>query len=91
MPKEGDQMSEENRRMVAAISEATAQAVTARLIDAMDNDETVDRIVSRWSGSMDRTIGRGLRRALWYVLIALGGIAATKLGMWDKLVAFLKP
>lgn len=80
-------MSDADRR----IAEHVAQTVVARLLDAVQDDATVDRIVDKWSGSVDRTIGRGLRRFAWYVFLGLLGLASVKLGLVEKLVGLLKP
>lgn len=87
MPGKGDEMSEVERRM----ADHVASAVVARLLDVMQDKDTAARIMDVWGGEVDRTIGRGLRRALWYLLLALAGIASAKLGLWDKLIGFLKP
>lgn len=86
-PKKDDDMTEAERR----VAEHVAQTVVARLLDAVQDEETVDRIVDKWSGAVDKTIGRGLRRFAWYVFLGLLGLASVKLGMIEKLTALLKP
>lgn len=78
-------MSEADKR----VAEYVAQTVIARLLDAVQDPDTVNRIMGVWGGEIDRTIGRGLRRLGFYVLIGLVGIASVKLGLLDKLGAFL--
>ena len=79
-------MSEQDR----AIAEHVAQTVVARMLDALQDEATAARVMDVWGGAIDRTIGRGLRRAMWYVLIALVGLAAAKFGWWDKLAGIVK-
>lgn len=86
MPRDDEQMEAERR-----IAELTAQTVVARLLDAATDKETAAKVMEVWSGEIDRTIGRGLRRAMWYVMVALVGIGAAKFGLLDKLFGFFKP
>lgn len=79
-------MSEQDRR----IAEHIAQTVVARLMDAVQSEETADRVLSVWGGKLDRTIGRGLRRLGFYVLVIVIGIASIKIGLWEKVAGFFK-
>jgi lactate dehydrogenase-like 2-hydroxyacid dehydrogenase len=72
-------MSEADRR----IAEHIAQTVIARAIDALKDKELAAKVMDVWGGEIDRTIGRGLRRLGFYVVIALIGIASAKLGLLD--------
>lgn len=87
MPEKDNDMTETERRA----AELIAQTVIARLIDAAQDRETASRILGVWGEEVDRTIGKGLRRALWYLFLALAGIAAMKFGLVEKVFAFLKP
>lgn len=87
MPKEDDEMSEADRRIANHI----AQSVIAGLLDAAQNREVASKILGVWGEEVDRTIGKGLRRALWYLFLALAGIAAMKFGLVEKLLTLLKP
>lgn len=72
-----------------AFADATAQTVVDRLLSAVKDPKTAEEVLGVWSGEIDRTIGRGLRRLGFYVLLAVIGIASAKLGLLDKLGAFL--
>lgn len=87
MPDKEYQMSEAERR----IADHVAHTVVARILDVVQDKETAAKIMDVWGGEVDRTIGRGLRRALWYLLLALAGIASVKFGLTEKLFALLKP
>ena len=82
-----DQLSDADIR----IAEHVAQTVVARLLEAIRDDRTVDSIVDKWSGSVDRTIGRGLRRLACYVCQGLIGLASVKLGLTEILAGLFKP
>jgi len=73
-----------------ALAEQVAQQVMNRILDAIQNDEVAERVISTWGGNMDRIIGRALRRLGFYVLIGLIAIGSLKLGLLDKLATFLK-
>jgi len=76
-------MSEAERKS----AEYVAQHVVANILDAVQDKETASRIMDVWGGEIDRTIGRGMRRAMWYLFIALVGIAAMKFGLLEKVLA----
>ncbi len=61
-----------------ADAEVIAQHVIARLIDAMTDQATVDRVTSAWSGSLDKMIGRGIRKLAAAVVLALILFGAVK-------------
>jgi hypothetical protein len=86
MSKEGDDMSDAERRIV----EHTAAAVVNQMMAKLADKETAARVMDVWGGEIDRTIGRGLRRALWYLFLLLAGIAALKFGLVEKLLAIFK-
>ena len=86
MHERDSEMSDIERRM----AEHVASTVVSRLIDAVQDKETASRVMEIWGGEIDRTIGRGLRRAMWYLLLGLAAIAATKFGLWDKVIGWLK-
>lgn len=78
-------MSEKDRQ----VAEYVAQAVMARVLAAIQSDEVADKVISVWGAKIDQTIGRGLRRLGFYVLMMLLGIASLKLGILEKLGNFL--
>ncbi len=63
----------------------TAHKVVDALLTAATDEENVERIMSVWGGAIDKQIGRGLRRLLLYVGIALVLIAGAKFGLLEKL------
>lgn len=80
-------MTQQDVRM----AEKVAATVVARLLDAIQDKETASRIMDVWGGEVDRTIGRGLRRAAWYFFVALVVLGSVKLGLADKFFELLKP
>lgn len=84
--KENQTMSDADRR----IADAIAQTVVSRILSAVQDKETAGKVMEVWGGEIDRTIGRGLRRALWYLALVLGGIASVKLGLLEKALGWLK-
>lgn len=81
-----DQITEKDRQ----VAELVAQAVMARILSAIQNEETASRAIGVWGGAFDRIIGRALRRLGFYVLIGLLGIFSLKMGLLDKLGTFFK-
>ena len=84
---------EEQRQMDRdrALAEQVAQQVMTRILDAIQSDEVAERVISTWSGNMDRIIGRALRRLGFYVLIGLVALGGAKLELLDKIASLLKP
>ena len=91
LPDYPKQLSEQDKRIADHIAELTAQLVLDRLLTAVQSDDIASRVIDTWGGKIDRTIGRGLRRLGFYVLIGLIGIGAFKLGLTEKFLNFLKP
>ena len=81
-----DEMSERDKQF----AESVAQAVMARFLHALQSDEISSKVMDNWGGQIDRVIGRALRRLGGYVLMALIGIGAMKLGLLEKLGQFVK-
>lgn len=67
------------------IATYTAHKVVDALLTAATDEENVDRIMAVWGGAIDKQIGRGLRRLLLYVGIALLLIAGAKFSLLEKL------
>ena len=80
-------MTQQDRRMAQLV----ASEVVARVLAAAQDKETAQRIMEVWGGEVDRTIGRGLRRAAWYFFVALVVLGSVKLGLADKFFDLLKP
>ena len=90
MPDADDEdykMTQQDRRMAQLV----ASEVVARVLAAAQDKETAQRIMEVWGGEVDRTIGRGLRRAMWYFFVALALLGSVKLGLAEKFLGFLKP
>ncbi len=81
------QMTQQDRRMARLV----ASEVVARVLAAAQDKETAQRVMDVWGGEVDRTIGRGLRRAAWYFFVALILLGSVKLGLVDKFFTLLKP
>lgn len=63
----------------------TAHKVVDAMLNAATDPENVDRIMSVWGDAIDKHLGRGLRRLLLYVGIALLLIAGAKFSLLEKL------
>lgn len=63
----------------------TAHKVVDAMLNAATDPENVDRIMSVWGDAIDKQLGRGLRRLLLYVGIALLLIAGAKFSLLEKL------
>lgn len=84
---EDSKMSDRDRQF----AEAIAQAVMARMLEAVKSDEVASHVMETWGGNLDRIIGRALRRLGFYVLIGLVALGTHKLGLWDRVLGLLKP
>lgn len=67
------------------IATYTAHKVVDAMLNAATDPENVDKIMSVWGDAIDKQIGRGLRRLLLYVGIALLLIAGAKFSLLEKL------
>ncbi len=67
------------------IATYTAHKVVDAMLNAATDEENVERIMAVWGGAIDKRIGRGLRRLLLYVGIALLLIAGAKFSLLEKL------
>lgn len=68
------------------IATYTAHKVVDAMLNAATDEENVERIMAVWGGAIDKQIGRGLRRLLLYVGIALLLIAGAKFSLLEKLL-----
>ena len=73
------------------IAEAVGHVVVARVLDLVQNEEVAEKVMNVWGASMDRMIGRGMRRLAFYVLLGVFALGAAKLGLWEKFFGLLKP
>lgn len=67
------------------LSDDDVDAIVNRFVERLTDRKTVDAITDAWSGSIDRSIGRGLRRLAGAVVIALVLLAAVKLDALPKM------
>ena len=67
------------------IATYTAHKVVDAMLNAATEPENVDKIMSVWGDAIDKQIGRGLRRLLLYVGIALLLLAGAKFSLLEKL------
>lgn len=67
------------------IATYAAHKVVDAMLNAATEPENVDKIMSVWGDAIDKQIGRGLRRLLLYVGIALLLIAGAKFSLLEKL------
>lgn len=70
----------------AADADLIAERTAARIVDAVTDEKTVERITAAWSGAIDRMIGRGIRRLAWTVLTAVLLYGAVKFELLGKLL-----
>lgn len=80
-------MSDRDRQF----AETIAQAVMARILDAVKSEEVASHVIGNWGGQLDRIIGRALRRLGFYVLIGLIALGSAKLGLFDRIGELFKP
>ena len=86
-------LSDEEKQIADYMAEKTAMIVVSQLRVVLLDEKFADSFFDVWGGKIDRTIGRGLRRLGFYVLVIAVGLAAVKFGLTEKLVALfgLKP
>lgn len=72
--------------MSARDADLVAERVVDRLIDAVTDPKTVERVTDAWSGSLDKMIGRGIRRLAGAVVLALILIAGVKFELLGRLL-----
>lgn len=91
MPDKDSDMSEADRRMANHIAELAAQTTVARMMELAKDKKFAADVMETWGGEVDRTIGRGLRRLGFYVLMLIVAAASAKLGLMDKIIGVFKP
>lgn len=83
--KEGPIMSEKDR----AIAEMIAQHTTARMLSALQDEDTADRIFNAWAGRAQQVVGRVVIRTVFYIVGVAVLIGSIKAGVIDWLVSSL--
>lgn len=72
------------RALTEKDAEAIAQHVSSKLIESLSDEAVAQRVIVVWSRHLDQQIGKGVRRLLFYLGLALLGVAAFKLEIMSK-------
>lgn len=67
-----------------------ATATVDELMKKIQDEETVEKVVSVWSGVLDKHLGKSLRKALWMLFLLLCGAVALNYGLLEKLSSALR-
>jgi hypothetical protein len=70
-----------------AIAEQIAQHTTARILDALQDEDTAGRIVDKWAGKAQQVVGRVVIRTVFYIVGVALLIGSIKAGLVDWLVS----
>jgi hypothetical protein len=76
-------MSERDRQM----AELIAQHTTARMLTALQDEETAGRVFDKWAGKAQQVVGRIVIRTVFYIVGVAVLIGSIKAGAIDWLVA----
>lgn len=76
--------------LTGAEADLIAERLTERLIDAVTDPKTVERVTEAWSGSLDKMIGRGIRRMAGALLFVLLGVGVVKFELLGKIAGAFK-
>lgn len=79
-------MSEQQQEPFRCACNFSAEQVAEALVEKIKDPNTAQEIMDVWGGRIDRQLGRGLRRFGLYVIVALLGAGALKLGILEKLL-----
>lgn len=81
-----DEPTQRQAPLTEADADLIAGKLTEKLIDAVTNPHTVDRVTNAWAGSLDKMLGRGIRRLFGAVVIGLILFASVKFELLGKLL-----
>lgn len=81
-PKATYQMTQRDRDL----AELFAQHTTARILDALQDEETADRIFTKWATRAQQMVGRVVIRTVFYIIGVSLLIASIKAGAIDRIV-----
>lgn len=70
------------------IAEKTATLVMSKISELLLDEKFVAEFFAVWGTKIDSTLGRGLRRLGFYVLVVAVGVALLKLGFVEKLLTW---
>lgn len=85
-----DQPTPRPAPLTEAEADLIAERLTDRLIDALTDPQTVERVTNAWAGTLDKMLGRGLRRLASTVLLAALIWGALKFEVLGKLLGITK-
>jgi len=62
-----------------------ANKIVDKLVERMSDEKTVQQITTVWNKQFDQTLGRGLRRVAYLLLMILGTTLAVKFDILSNL------
>lgn len=68
------------------LAELCAQHTVSRLLEAIQNEEVIDRVTEKWAGQLQRTVGRTVIRMVFYIAGVALLIGSIKAGMIDRIL-----
>ena len=80
--------SESEKEIANYVAEKTAELVMKKIYGLLLDEKFVSEFFSVWGTKIDSTLGRGLRRLGFYVLVIAVGLAVIKLGLVEKLLTW---
>ena len=82
-PSETPKLTKEQLALVEAISSALLE----KFLDAVQSEKVAEKVIGNWTQSLDKFIGRSMRRLGTFVFLGFLVVAAIKLGVLEKLTA----
>lgn len=82
---EGFEMSDRDRQM----AELIAQHTTARMLDALQDEDTAGRVFDKWAARAQQVVGRVVIRTVFYILGVAVLIGSIKAGAIEWFVSTL--
>jgi hypothetical protein len=79
-------MSDQNDDHTRKLADEIADHLVTRQIDALCDPKVVDRITEAWAGSLDKMLGRGIRKIFFAVMVGVILFAAVKFEVLGKLL-----
>jgi hypothetical protein len=80
-PSEDNKLSPEQLLM----ADAVAKAVTKSLLDILQSEQLAEKVIGGWTQSLDKFIGRSMRRLGTFVFLGFIVAAAVKFGIIEKI------
>ena len=73
------------------VSDADAEKIACHMVDKLvarlSDENTVNALMSVWTGQFDQHVGRSIRRGFWTIIAAVGVFVALR---FDAIVTWLK-